>query len=110
MVGGVLGAGISFGGLTINPVSFLKQMYAAGAEGYFDALSFHPYQNKTKFSAGYNANYPLQQLQAMRDLMNLNGDGNKLIWNTEYGLPTTKVSESTQAAFVQDLLNTWSGS
>ena len=109
VVGGVLGAGISFGGLTINPVSFLKQMYAAGAEGYFDALSFHPYQNKTKFSAGYNANYPLQQLQAMRDLMNLNGDSNKLIWNTEYGLPTTKVSESTQAAFVQDLLNTWSG-
>ena len=41
--------------------------------------------------------------------MNLNGDGSKLIWNTEYGLPTSVVSEATQAAFVQDLLNTWSG-
>ncbi|HEY5842958.1 MAG TPA: cellulase family glycosylhydrolase, partial [Mycobacterium sp.] len=109
VVGGVLGAGLSFGSLTVNPVTFLQQMYANGAEGYFDALSLHPYQNKTKFSAGYNANYPLQQLQAMRNLMNANGDGDKLIWNTEYGLPTSVVSEVTQAAFVQDLLNTWSG-
>lgn len=37
-----------------------------------------------------------------------NGDGNKLIWSTEYGTPTSVVSESTQAAIIQDYLNSWS--
>ena len=40
------------GGPTINPVTFLSQMYAAGAAGYFDAFSYHPYVYSVAFSAG----------------------------------------------------------
>lgn len=50
VVGGVVGSVVDFGNITINPVTFIKNMYADGAEGYFDALSFHPYQFTTPFS------------------------------------------------------------
>ena len=98
VVGGVVGAGISAGDLTINPVDFVEDMYKKGAEGYFDALSFHPYQNKMEFSDGDDfPQSPYLQALALRQVMDLNGDTDKLIWSTEYGLPTSVVSESKQA-------------
>ncbi len=117
VLGGVLGAGVTIGSLTENPVTFLKQMYAAGAAGYFDALAFHPYADSL-FSAGASvANSPLQELEALRKLMNSNGDALKLIWATEYGAPVTTSSTATsgsaasqtnQATLIQDFLTTWS--
>ena len=47
-----LGAIQSFGSVTINPVAYVTQMYAAGAKPYFDALSFHPYLYTLNFSGG----------------------------------------------------------
>jgi hypothetical protein len=44
----------------------------------------------------------------MHQIMVNNGDGNKLIWSTEYGEPTAVASESTQSAYIQDYLNSWS--
>jgi hypothetical protein len=44
----------------------------------------------------------------MHQIMVANGDGNKLIWSTEYGTPTSVVSENTQAAMIKDYLSTWS--
>ena len=109
VVGGVVGAGFSAGDLTINPVDFVADMYKTGAEGYFDALSFHPYQNKMEFSDGDDfPQSPYLQALALRQVMDLNGDADKLIWTTEYGLPTSVVSESKQADFIRDFLNTWS--
>lgn len=107
VIGGVLGAGITLGSLTVNPVTFLTQMYADGAAGFFDALAFHPYSTSL-FSAGATvANSALQQLEALRALMNANGDALKLIWATEYGEPSTAAGEANQAAFIQDFLTTW---
>jgi hypothetical protein len=37
-----------------------------------------------------------------------NGDGNKLIWSTEYGEPTAIASEATQADYIEDYLTAWS--
>ena len=54
VVGGVVGAVVAFFALTMDPVTFVEQMYAAGAQGSFDALSYHPYQYTTMFSAGGN--------------------------------------------------------
>jgi polysaccharide biosynthesis protein PslG len=107
VIGGVLGAGITLGSLTVNPVTFLTQMYADGAEGFFDALAFHPYSTSL-FSAGATVvNSALQQLEALRALMNANGDALKLIWATEYGEASTAAGEANQAAFIQDFLTTW---
>ncbi|MBJ7339793.1 cellulase family glycosylhydrolase [Mycolicibacterium sp.] len=108
VVGGALGAVISFGAISVDPVLFLNQMYAAGAKGSFDALSFHPYQYTTMFSQGGGlGNSPINQLGAMRQTMSANGDGGKKIWATEYGEPTSAVDEATQAAYLTDFLSTW---
>jgi polysaccharide biosynthesis protein PslG len=117
VVAGVLGAVVNFGGVTMDPRDYVEQMYANGAKGFFDALSFHPYQYTTKFSEGaltpdkpWNADSPLEQLIAMRQLMIDNGDEALKIWATEYGLPTAGVNgvtEQQQADFIKDFLDAW---
>jgi hypothetical protein len=108
VIGGVLGSVIDWGTWLVNPVRFLDGMYAAGARGSFDALSFHPYHYSLKFSDGYAvANSPMDQAIAMRRLMLANGDGAKKIWATEYGQPTTAADDATQAAFIADLITKW---
>lgn len=103
-----VGAGPENPGVAINPVTFLAQMYAAGAGGYFDAVSFHPYQYSLLFSVGEgHAGTPITQAEQMYAVMVANGDGNKKIWATEYGEPTSEVSEAAQAAYVGDFLRTW---
>ena len=108
VVGGVTGAVVDYGDILKNPVSFTQEMYDAGAAGYFDALSFHPYLYSLPFSQG--APYPespLTQLNRMREIMVANGDGDKLIWASEYGEPTSVVDEATQAAYLNDMITTW---
>jgi hypothetical protein len=83
-------------------------MYAAGAAGYFDALAYHPYLYSVLFSAGEgHAGVPFTQAQQLHAVMVANGDGNKKIWATEYGEPTSDVSEDVQAAYIGDFLRTW---
>lgn len=110
VVGGVMISVTDYGNLTVNPINYLNQMYASGAQGSFDALSFHPYQFTLPFSMGeyFGDASPIVQLEQMHQIMVANGDGNKLIWSTEYGTPTSVVDEGTQAAMIQDYLNTWS--
>ena len=44
-------------------MTFVDEMYENGAQGYSDALSFHPYQYATPFCQGeYNPNNPIVQL------------------------------------------------
>jgi polysaccharide biosynthesis protein PslG len=113
VVAGVLGAVISFGGFTMDPVSFVKAMYADGAKGFFDALSYHPY-NYDKTFAEQNPGFlsPLQMLLGMRQTMLDNGDDLIKIWASEYGLPTSLDPDQDQAYqdqldFIRDFLNVW---
>jgi hypothetical protein len=107
VVGG-LGAVIDFGSVTINPVRFVTEMYAAGAKDYFDALAFHPYNYTLKFSAGMTvANSPVSQVIQMREVMTTNGDAGKKIWITEYGEPTSAIDEAGQAAYLKDMYTKW---
>ncbi|MCV7014815.1 cellulase family glycosylhydrolase [Mycolicibacterium madagascariense] len=108
VIGGVTGAVVDYGDFTMNPVTFVKGIYAAGGEGYFDALSFHPYNYGTPFSQGASLpDSPLNQLTEMRDVMVANGDASKQIWASEYGEPTSVATEDQQAAFIKDMLTTW---
>ncbi|MDR3663368.1 MAG: cellulase family glycosylhydrolase [Mycobacterium sp.] len=108
VIGAALGAVIDWGTWAINPVRFLSGMYSAGAKGNFDALSFHPYQYTLKFSDGMLvANSPVLQLVQMRQLMLDNGDDDKRIWATEYGEPTSSVSEATQTTYLKDMYTKW---
>jgi hypothetical protein len=85
-------------------------MYDAGAAGYFDALSFHPYHYTLPFSQGgpWGSFSAINQMALMHQIMVNNGDGNKLIWSTEYGEPSAQAGEANQAAFISDFENAWS--
>ncbi|MGJ6125045.1 beta-galactosidase [Mycolicibacterium sp. Y3] len=110
VIGGVVGSGVSLGTDTINAVDFIEQMYAAGAADYFDALSIHPYGLASEFSAGTGTvDSAIEQVKAIRALMDANGDTDKLIWATEYGMPTSgSYTEAMQSEFLQDFLEAWS--
>jgi hypothetical protein len=100
VIGGVVGWVTDYPNLAISPAKYVQGMYDAGAQGYFDALSYHPYQYQVPFGQGkpYGPAAPINQL----DLMH------QEIWATEYGEPTSVVSEATQATFISNFLNTWS--
>ncbi|SNT01345.1 cellulase family glycosylhydrolase [Rhodococcoides kyotonense] len=107
VVGGVLGSVVDMAGVQ-NPVSFMQQMYAAGAGGKFDALSFHPYQYSLKFADGvYVDDSPARQVMDIRAAMVANGDGNKKIWATEYGVPTAVTSEEQQSDMITHFITKW---
>lgn len=108
VLAGSVASVIDFLNITMNPVRFIKEMYAAGAAGYFDAIAFHPYLYGLQFSkGGSTVNAPLWQAKEIYKLMVANGDGNKKIWATEYGQPSHLVSEDSQAAFIADFLRSW---
>lgn len=104
-------------GSALSPIDFLEGMYDAGAQGYFDAISYHPYQYTMSFSNGANQpdefDYPIEQLNEIRAVMVAKGDGDLKVWITEYGQPTNTVYQNStltqeqQAAFIEDLLRTW---
>ena len=107
-------------GSAISPVEFVQRMYAAGAKGHFDAISYHPYQYLTSFPNSHQdgLEYPIQQLDMMRAIMVANGDQDLKIWVSEYGQPTTTVKisgqdtvldEARQAQHIGDLVRTWQG-
>jgi polysaccharide biosynthesis protein PslG len=107
VIAGVLGSVRTISGLSEAPQSFVAKMYANGAQ--FDALSFHPYQYTLPFSKGQSVdNSPVNQAEAIRALMIANGDADKKIWVTEYGLPTNfPISAAQQAAFIHDFVLSW---
>lgn len=112
VLAGSLGATSNVYGISVTPQRFLAQMYEAGAAGYFDALSYHPYHYTLPFSAGAGiANSPLEQVRQLYALMVANGDGDLKIWATEYGNATTPgwgVTQTEQAALMRDFITAWS--
>lgn len=100
----------------VNAVDFLKRMYAAGAKGYFDSLSHHPYgiQERDWIWNGwaYINNRPSTynpSVETLHSLMVANGDGHKEIWLTEAGKDTQKGlgEESQQARIYKMYLDEW---
>ncbi len=110
VIGGVVGWVTDAPGLAISPAEYIQDMYKAGAKGYFDALSYHPYQYQIPFGQGgaYGSASPINQLALMHQEMVAAGDGSKQIWASEYGEPTSVVSPTTQASFISNFLNSWS--
>ncbi len=82
-------------------------MYLNGAKGYFDAVGMHPYV----FPGGLQADPAngWSDLARAHDVMTLNGDGDKKVWMTEFGAPTSDpdaegVSQQDQAKQILDVL------
>ena len=101
------------------PLDFATALYAAGAHGYFDALSVHPYTYPVTPSQSSTAS-AWGQLSSIHNLMAASGDGDKKIWLTEFGAPTNgpdpgdHVTEATQAQILSEAVSilrteSWAG-
>jgi polysaccharide biosynthesis protein PslG len=88
----------------IAPVTFLKEIYAHGGRGSFDAVGHHPYcapaypGDAEWWSAWYQMTGARSSL---RTVMADHGDAGKQIWATEFGAPTNGPSGSFVAESVQ---------
>lgn len=107
----VLMAGMSPGGGSQDPSTFLTAIYAAGGHGYFDAGNIHPYTWPDLPTAGDASWNTFLKTQGFHDVMNSNGDGAMKVWATEIGWPTGggtgSVSEATQASMATTFCNAW---
>ena len=90
----------------INEVTFLQDMYADGAKGYFNAVGDHPYSYPALPNT-YEAWSGWSQMDAtpssLESTMAANGDGSKPIWVTEVGAPTGGPDSVGTAAQAQEL-------
>lgn len=98
-----------FAGSTIDPFDFLKGIYAAGGQNYFDAVANHPYALDNQF------NYIEPTLTApfiaddllIRSYMDSQGDSAKPLWWTEIGFPTASMSQAQQTMWLQEHFGIW---
>ncbi len=110
ITGGTSPAGDAADGTDYSPVTWLRNLYARGARGYFDAVGHHPYMFPTNplNAAPWNA---FTQTQFLYDVMVENGDANKKVWGTEMGAPTgadpQALTEAQQAQWVRDYFLGW---
>ena len=103
----VLAAGLSPEPGDYSPPAFLEQMYAAGAQGFFDAAAAHPYVNSDGLWADPSNGW--SDVPRMHDVMVAHGDGGKKIWMTEMGASTSNpsvegVSQLQQASMITQVL------
>ena len=82
---------------------FIKGVYDAGGKGYFDAISYHPYEH------AYDLTRPngWTEMLEVRNTMVAYGDKDKKIWATEVGEPAAalgsgNVGEQAQADLLTD--------
>jgi polysaccharide biosynthesis protein PslG len=76
------------GSVVYNDDTWLRQMYQAGAKGFFDVISTHPYQgiaDEPPEAPDNGTKWRLSHVPVVHQLMNQYGDGDKPIWFTEFG-------------------------
>lgn len=103
-------------GSRINALDYLKRMYAAGAQGYFDSLAHHPYgiHEPDWLWNGWAYMFNDKELwgapaDSLHSVMQAHGDGHKEIWITETGKDTKRgsVDEHQQARSYEMYFEEW---
>lgn len=99
----------------MDDVEYLRQMYALGAKGHFDALGAHPsgfanppdasYQggdfDPTRGYDDHRSFFFRATMESYRQVMIENGDGHKTIWPTEFGWPVWRFTGDQRFVFAQ---------
>ena len=90
---------VVFGGLSLNDQEYMEKIYTLGAKNYFDIMAVHPYN-----PAQAPSQYLEFELTKLKQFMGNRDDGQKEIWVTEIGWPTSTggVSEKTQAQYIEE--------
>jgi hypothetical protein len=106
VLGGLAAVGNGFG--NIDPEFFLYNLYDRGIGPDIGAVGLHatsyPYAPDDPSTAEWNI---LFRIPRIHDFLASRGDGDKPIWVTEYGAPTSgykAVSETQQAEFVVEAI------
>lgn len=107
ITGGLAPGEDSGDGSLIDPATFLRQVYAAGGGGAFDAVAVHPYcypaSPLDRSTSDWNA---FIRLPEVHEVLASEGDGDRRVWLTEYGAPTGSgegaVDEARQATLIRD--------
>ncbi|MGH8983668.1 MAG: beta-xylosidase [Acidimicrobiia bacterium] len=110
ITGGLAPAGNDADGSRIAPVTFLEGVYAAGAGGHFDAVGHHPYAFPAlPLDADGLDNAFADTTPGLVDVMEANRDGDKLIWGTEIGAPTSDggISPDFLAEYATEAYDAW---
>jgi hypothetical protein len=99
----------------MDDVEYLRQMYANGAKGFFDAVGAHPsgFANPpdANFQGGdfdpargyddHRSFFFRNTMEEYRRVMVENGDGDKTIWPTEFGWPVWRFQGDARFVFAQ---------
>jgi hypothetical protein len=104
----------------ISPPKFLKDMYANGLKGNFDAVSHHPYYGPHPINSFKNWSSWSQMMldtdrgRSLRGQMVDNGDGDKKIWASEANMLVQNqcidgfcATEARQAAMIKEAVDAW---
>ena len=106
-------AQVVMAGLSTNDYRYFEQMYAAGAKGYFDIASTHPYTGGNALAPEtvyYNADGRMDKMsfpayREVEKVLQANGDARKPYWFSEFGWATCSnvrcVNEATQADYLK---------
>jgi arabinogalactan endo-1,4-beta-galactosidase len=96
-------------GTNISRRDFLQRMYAAGAKGYFDAVSDHPYTFPRLPADNTDRAWSEMSTTAnsLRSTMIANGDSGKKIWITEFGAPTGGPGATATPANSETISGAW---
>ncbi|MCB9103398.1 MAG: cellulase family glycosylhydrolase [Anaerolineales bacterium] len=100
----------------VDDVEYLRQMYANGAKGFFDAVGAHPsgFANSPDalFQGGdfdpnrgfddHRSFFFRNTMEEYRQVMVANGDGDKTIWPTEFGWPVWRFTGDERFTFAQE--------
>ena len=115
----VVSGGVSPGATPIiQPNTFVQQMYADGAKGYFDALGIHPYcfSDPSVCATSNSSNTDVWGQMAygpnnIKGIMQANGDGAKQIWMTEFGddNSASEAAQEMKSAFTLTNGQAWAG-
>ncbi|QGU05702.1 glycoside hydrolase 5 family protein [Corynebacterium comes] len=93
-------------GYSLDDLEYLERLYETGVMRYADAVGMHPY-SFPELPSGTSEWNAFRRLNEVKSLMVARGDGDKMIWLTEYGAPTggdRGVSERDQADMVVEAL------
>ncbi len=95
---------VVFGGTAGVALRYIDELYAYGIQDVYDVMSVHPYQWGERFDDAWF----IEQLTALRHLMNRYGDTHKPIWLTELGWSTgdASITEAIQARLLTQCLVT----
>jgi len=94
---------VIFGGLAGVPLDYIEEAFKAGAGNYFDVMNIHPY--RVGFFSTAAGDQLLEDIAAVRNLMEKYHCSDKPVWITEMGWATLPGACDGFAAFMKTLLN-----